>query len=197
MHTMSAMRATDGQLVRQALAGDSGAVALLWTRYEQRVHAIVRAHVSSPEDQEDLTQDVLLRAVEGLPRLRMPDQFRAWLDQVARRRCIDHLRRKGRVRFQSLEPTPEDDEEPSSREYASTDPGVEDLVVSGALQEATSDALSELSAAGRKAFLMRATDHASLREISAAIGVSEGAAKSLVYRARRSLERELDPFLAA
>ncbi len=197
MNTMTRERATDGQLVRKACGGDSAAMALLWVRYESRVAAIVRAHVSNPEDREDLTQDVMVRVVESLPRLRMPDQFRSWLDQVARRRCIDHLRRAQRVRFQSLEASADEDEDASPREYAAPGPDVEDLVVSDALREATTAALAELTEAGRTAFLMRTTEDATLREISDAIGVTEGAAKSLVYRARRSLEKELTPFLAA
>jgi RNA polymerase sigma-70 factor, ECF subfamily len=197
MHTVSAARISDEQLVREAQSGDTGAWGLLWSRYEARVQTIVRSHVASPEDREDLAQEVLLRAVEALPRLRAPEQFRAWLDQVARRRCIDHLRRKQRVRFQSLEPFADDGDDMCAWEYPSLEPEVEDLVISRAIGEATEEALSELTDAGRQAFLMRASDDASLREISNAIGVTEGAAKSLVYRARRTLEKELTPFLAA
>lgn len=197
MHTMTIARDTDGRLVRSAQVGDTSALALLWQRYEQRVRAIVRGYVSAPEDRDDLVQDVLLRAMEGLPHLRDVSQFRSWLDQVARRRCIDHLRRQRRVRFQSLEPLVGEGEEPGECEYASADPGVEDLVVSDALRAAADEALGDLSDAGRTAFLMRANDDATLREIASAVGVSEGAVKSLVYRARRALERELEPFLAA
>ncbi|NHA67049.1 RNA polymerase sigma factor [Phycicoccus flavus] len=53
--------------------------------------ALVRRH-GSPEDCEDALQEALLAAVERWPREGLPDDPRAWLLTVARRRLVDAVR---------------------------------------------------------------------------------------------------------
>ncbi len=195
--TMDCTRASDAFLVRMVASGQNRALGVLWERHRPRVAAIVRSFTSRTEDREDLVQEIMLKAFESLDRLRNPSQFRPWLDTVARRRCVDYLRRGAKVHFQSMDAPADGDEESGSREYASTECAVEDVVVSRAMESATESALGDLTEASRKAFVMRTARNATLKEISEEVGVTEGAAKSLVYRARRTLERRLDPFLAA
>lgn len=188
---------SDRILVEGARAGHRHNLETLWTRYRARVAAVVRAYITGPEDREDLAQEIMLRAFESLDELRDPAQFAAWLDVLARRRCIDFLRRRSRVRFCSMDALPQDDEAADPLEYESPDPGIEDAVVAQTMTQAAHAALSRLSPKCRAAFALRTRSRASVRDIAQQLGVTEGAVKSLVYRARRSIEGELAPFLAA
>ena len=80
------------RLVHASCAGDREAFAGLYQRFFPMVHGIVLSRVPH-SDVDDLTQEVFLQAWRQLPSLREVMAFGAWLAQIARRRCADHLRR--------------------------------------------------------------------------------------------------------
>lgn len=85
----------DARLVRTAREGDPAAWADLHHRYAPMVHAILLSHAPLREV-EDLVQDVFVKALQGLSRLRTDEAFGGWLARIARNRATDALRRKGR-----------------------------------------------------------------------------------------------------
>ena len=84
--------AAGSSLVRAAREGDRDAFAELYRRYARMVHGIVLALVPR-RDVDDLVQDVFLRALHELRKLRDPAAFGAWLARIARRRAGDYHRR--------------------------------------------------------------------------------------------------------
>jgi RNA polymerase sigma factor (sigma-70 family) len=87
---------SDAHIVEAARDGDRSAFARLYERYAPMVHGLLLARVS-PDDAEDLVQDVFVRALRKLPRLREPEAFGGWLAAIARRRAADHHRRAPRT----------------------------------------------------------------------------------------------------
>ena len=86
-----------GQLVRRAQQGDTSAVEALYQRYAQSVYRYIYYRVSSTADAEDLTAEVFVKMVEGLPAYRFTGApFEAWLYRIAAARVIDHRRRSKR-----------------------------------------------------------------------------------------------------
>jgi RNA polymerase sigma-70 factor (ECF subfamily) len=59
------------------------------------------ASLVGPADADDVTQDVYLRMWRALPRFRADSSARTWLFVIARRACVDLLRRRGRQRRHS------------------------------------------------------------------------------------------------
>jgi RNA polymerase sigma-70 factor (ECF subfamily) len=85
------------QLVRRAQQGDTRAVEALYQRYAQPVYRYIYYRVSTAADAEDLTAEVFIKVVEGLPSYRITGApFEAWLYRIASARVIDHRRRKRR-----------------------------------------------------------------------------------------------------
>ena len=81
-------------LVDRCRRGDADAWRDLVDEYSAYVHAIVvRAFRIPPDDAEDIFQDVFTRVFERLEMLRDDEALRAWIAQVARNLCIDHLRK--------------------------------------------------------------------------------------------------------
>lgn len=78
---------------RAARDGDAGAFARLHERYARMIHAIVLARVPAREA-EDLVQDVFLKALGSVARLRDAGAFGPWLCRIARNRTVDYHRRK-------------------------------------------------------------------------------------------------------
>ena len=97
---------SDGDLVRQALAGRSAAYEDLVRRWAAQITALCHATVGRADVAEDLAQETLLRGYQALPTLADPDKFGAWVIGIARRTCWDWLKAKQRseVPFSALGP---------------------------------------------------------------------------------------------
>lgn len=80
---------------------------------------------------------------------------------------------------------------------ASGDPGPDRLLFSGAVQKRVAATLDELSAQERTAFVLRHFEGQSIDEISAALGLSNNAAKHSIFRAVQKLRRALEPLVAS
>lgn len=84
----------DEDLVRRCQAGDQLAFTEIVERYKDRVYRLVRRMVGSPDD-EDITQDVFLRAFQAMPGLRTGATLRTWLFRIAHNLCLTELKRRG------------------------------------------------------------------------------------------------------
>lgn len=81
-------------LVERAREGDRDAVSGLFERYRLRVVRFCLSYAPVGEaDAHDITQEVFIRALRGLRRLRRPERFESWLFSIARRRCLTHIKR--------------------------------------------------------------------------------------------------------
>lgn len=78
-------------LIRAAQGGDRAAFGRLYEQYERLVHGILLAHVAY-DDAEDLMQNVFVKTMQQLPKLREPAAFPGWLIAITRRVATDHLR---------------------------------------------------------------------------------------------------------
>ncbi|MFE9258844.1 sigma-70 family RNA polymerase sigma factor [Streptomyces sp. NPDC006879] len=84
------------QLVSAARAGDHRARELLVADYLPLLYNIVGRALDGHADVDDVVQDTMLRALDGLAGLREPSRFRSWLVAIAmnqiRRRWTDQRR---------------------------------------------------------------------------------------------------------
>jgi RNA polymerase sigma-70 factor (ECF subfamily) len=90
---------SDGELVRQALAGRTEAFAELVRRWAGRVTALCHAKIGRGDMAEDLAQESLLRAYRTLASLTEPEKFGPWLCAIAQHVCLDWLKSKQRTQI--------------------------------------------------------------------------------------------------
>ena len=86
----------DIQLIQRFQAGDSGVFDLLYLRYHDRIYGVIRSIISNREDALDITQDVFLKAYQGLGNFKRTSQFYSWLYRITINRCIDFMRRRSK-----------------------------------------------------------------------------------------------------
>jgi RNA polymerase sigma-70 factor (ECF subfamily) len=85
-----------GPVLAAARTGDEWALAALYREFHPGLLRYLRAQ--EPNDGEDLVADAWLDAATGLDRFQGDEwAFRRWLFTIARRRLIDHRRRRGRA----------------------------------------------------------------------------------------------------
>jgi RNA polymerase sigma-70 factor (ECF subfamily) len=95
---------SDGQLVRQTLAGRTEAYAELVRRWAGRITALCHAKLGRADMADDLAQETLLRGFRALASLNDPDKVGPWLCGIALRTCLDWLKAKERsqINFSAL-----------------------------------------------------------------------------------------------
>jgi RNA polymerase sigma factor (sigma-70 family) len=157
-----------------AAAGD------LYNRYADRIYRYCYARLRSREEAEDATQTVFLNAFRGLSRGVTPEIEGAWLYKIAENVCLTRARSTVR-RMRVESPT---DLEPLHESVAA--PTREDIDLEG-LQ----DVLSRLPEQQRRAILLREWQGLSYAEIATALGISQSAVETLIFRARRSVAKGL------
>jgi RNA polymerase sigma-70 factor, ECF subfamily len=82
-----------------ARRGDPRSMADFIRAGQQQVWSLC-AHLVDAESADDLTQETYLRVFRALPVFRQESSARTWLLSIARRGCVDELRRRTRRRHQ-------------------------------------------------------------------------------------------------
>jgi RNA polymerase sigma factor (sigma-70 family) len=163
-------------------AGDTAAFAELYRAHAPAVSVAVRANVRGAEAIDDVVQEAFLRALEQLDSLREPDRFRSWILAIARHAAVDERRHHQRV-VAELD---------AAAELPSVDVGPADLAE---LREAVAEVRGCVTALSRRdatAVVLVSELGFGPAEVGAALGISPGAAKVVVHRARRRLQAALE-----
>ena len=66
----------------------------LWGQMHERLLSYIRRRVATPEDAEDILQDVFVRIHASLPSLRDSESVLAWTYQIARNAITDYYRKR-------------------------------------------------------------------------------------------------------
>jgi RNA polymerase sigma factor (sigma-70 family) len=172
-------------LVERAQAGDREAFEALLDRWLATAYRTACAILGDEADARDATQDAFLRAWRGLPRLRDPDRFDAWLSRILVNRCrtLRGRRHRATVREIHLSVLPER-QEPSIRDGPWADPPTSLDVVERAFER--------ISVGDRTLLVLHHLDHHSVAEIAARLRIPVGTAKSRLFAARHALQRALE-----
>jgi RNA polymerase sigma-70 factor (ECF subfamily) len=170
----------------------------LYHDYAPRVYGIARKMVRNDVDAEDVLQDVLLQVVRKLPTFRGDAALPTWLHRMTVNAALSHRRRKAvRDEHRLRHGTDQLLEEGSGAAVA----GPEEVALQRELQELLEKALAALPPAYRKAFLLADVDGLPNAAVAARLGLSLGALKSRLHRARARLRhylaRHVEPLASA
>ncbi len=168
-----------------APAGVARRVEELYAAHVRLVRSVCRSLLRDREEAEDAVQQTFLSAQRALANGSSPREPAAWLAVIARNECL------ARVRERMREPLPIDAE--------STAVGVDvhSLAVSRFEVSTLREALADLPRAQREAVLLRELRGLSYDEVARTLAVTTGAVESLIFRARRTLQRRLSEALPA
>ena len=184
---------SDEALMRAFAAGDAEAFTRLYDRHERSTwrfirHRLGRAHEAAADD---VMQEAWISVARAAPRYEPTARFTTWLFTIARSRAVDYLRTQSQATL-SLD-APLDgaaDDAPATwadvlRADAASEPSVR--VESRQQAEAFFDALAQLPALQREAFVLQAEAGLSVEEIAEATGVGAETAKTRLRYARTRL----------
>jgi RNA polymerase sigma factor (sigma-70 family) len=163
------------------------------SREGPRLRNFIRNQVADPLDAEDIFQEVFFELVEAYRMIKPVEQMTAWLFRVARNRITDLFRKKGREAVRTAAAPVNDDGEMLLPEefLRSSDAGPEEQFARDAVLAALDDALDELPAEQRDAFVGHELMGYSFKEIAERTGVSVATLASRKHYAVAHLRERL------
>ena len=176
----------EARLIDSAKRGDKRAIGELYRRHVDMIYRYTYARVQNAEVAEDLTAQVFLKALEGLPNYQSTGvPFRAWLYRIAHARTVDHWRQQQRRReVELLDSLP------------AKDPGPEDVVVAKSQWDMVVGLLGQLTDDQRDVVILRFIEEMSLAEVAVTMDKTVGAVKALQHRALSALARLMQQRMA-
>jgi RNA polymerase sigma factor (sigma-70 family) len=144
------------------------------------VYGVCRILLRDPQDAEDASQQTFLSAHRSLLAGTRPQDPAAWLGTIARNECRERIRSRATVPLALVG-------DPAASMQ------LEDVTGRREEIEALCAALADLPHQQREALVLREFYGLSYDEVRAALGVTDSAVESLIFRARKRLQKELRP----
>jgi len=182
-------------LVRRCIAGDAAAWEELVQRYHRRIYNICYRFAGSPDDAQDLTQEVFIKMYRTLSSYDLErGAFMTWVTTMARNLLVDHFRKTKQDRVtDSLDAAPSEHEDamPLSEQLPDTGVTPDVRAQSQEIGETVHRALQKLSPDLREAVILRDLQDMDYKDIATVLKVPEGTVKSRINRGRAELARLL------
>jgi RNA polymerase sigma factor (sigma-70 family) len=164
---------SDERLVDLVRAGSDPAFEAIVERYRRALMRYV-SRLLPPERAEDVVQQAFVKAYEAMHRDTAELNLRPWLYRIAHNGALNALRDRG-LRHAELDERIDGVERPDQALERTA--GLHELVV----------AVQALPERQRSVILLRELEGRSYEEIATALGVTDGAVRQLLNRARNSL----------
>ena len=169
----------DELLAIRCQLGEREAFDALIDRWHEPLHHYARRVAGTDEGADDVIQDVWLRVLRGIARLKDPSRLRPWLFGITRRVLMDRLR----VKYSNVDVVPVEED-------ALAAAGSEDDIE--AELESMQEALTRLPLIEREVLTLFYLRELTLAEVADIVDVPVGTVKSRLHRARRLLRTEFD-----
>ena len=170
--------ASDEALVAAARAGSDAAFTAIVHRYEAQLTAYARQVLGGRHhDAEECVQDAFVRALRSMRANDAEIALRPWLHAIVRNRCLDQLRKPNRTT----------DLDPHEAVLADHGPGPVSMIAHRQKLDDVVAGLEQLPERQRRALVMHELEDQSHSSIGRALGVTAGASKALVCRARQGV----------
>jgi RNA polymerase sigma-70 factor, ECF subfamily len=171
--------------VARAASGDRSAFERLYRDNVNRVFSLCARMVSDRERAEELTQDVFVRAWEKLHLFRGESSFSTWLHRLTVNLVLNARKSDGRQRSRYEET----DDETGGIDAL---PGVVGSPLAPGDMLDLEQAITKLPPGARRVFVLHDVEGFKHEEIADMLGVTSGATKAQLHRARLLLREALN-----
>jgi len=180
------LSADDVQLVAWSKGGDTDAFEQLVHRHRDKIYARAMIMMRNEDEAMDFSQEAWVKGWQRLHQFQGDSSFATWMTRIVINVCLDELRKKKRMRAESIE---EMDEESGGVERQMpvqlTNPteGLESTEVRKRIDEA----LGKLSEAHRTVIMLHEFEGLEYKDVAKRVGISIGTVMSRLFYARRRL----------
>ena len=168
----------DAITIRRAINGDERALRQLWSQYAPHIDAVVLRLAEDRDLAADIAQEVWIQIFKALPTFRGKSAFGTWAHRIAVNRTLNALRKVRRL--------------------AKVEVGIEEDSASttddpdrGFIAESIEAAAARLPKGARTVWALHDVEGYTHEDIAEQLGITTGASKSQLFKARAKLRRLL------
>lgn len=180
-------------LMQRIKNGDMAAFEQLVVLHQRAVIGTVAKMLGSPDDAEDIAQQVFVRIWKSAKRYEPKAKFTTWMFTITRNLVFNEMRRRQRKPAVSMDEREEQYHLTAPDEKTGTPA---DAALQRELEAAVDAAIQALPEKQRLAVILRRYEELPYEEIAGILDLSLPAVKSLLFRARALLKENLKLYLS-
>ncbi len=177
-------------LIDRARNGDMEAFHELVERSKIMTYRTAYDLTGNRHDAEDLSQEAYVRAFRALSRFRGDSKWSTWMYRIIVNIAQDRWRKEVKHKMEYTDNI-ESRSEMSFEANENNHPGPDRHAASSVIQKHIDLALESLSPNERTVFVLRHYNHLKINEIAEVMKLAEGTVKSYLFRAIKTLQKEL------
>jgi RNA polymerase sigma-70 factor (ECF subfamily) len=164
--------------------------------YHDRIYRLALGLLGESGEAEEIVQEAFLRLTRSYHGFNGRSTLGTWLYRVAFNASVDRLRKRGALQVVPFDDDVSWDDVAAPRRFNEWSMSPEEMVVNEESRGVVRHAIGELAMGTRAVFLMRDVEGLSTSETATALGVSTGAVKVRLHRARLALRERLAEYFA-
>ncbi|HZD49759.1 MAG TPA: sigma-70 family RNA polymerase sigma factor [Silvibacterium sp.] len=182
------------ELIRRVCRGEHEAFYDLVRPYERAIHWAAIGVLDNSADAEEVAQEAVLKAFNGLAQFRFESKFSTWLIQITINEARAKLRKERRHLYESFDEQKEDESgDYRPKDFADWRDIPSEELRRKELREALERAMATLDPKYREVLILRDVQHLSIVETAKALGITECCVKTRLLRARLHMREALAP----
>ncbi|GAA3654246.1 RNA polymerase sigma factor [Flavivirga jejuensis] len=163
--------------------------------FQQKVFATCISFVPNKEDAEDIAQDVFVEVFNSIGKFKGNSKLSTWIYRITTNKCLEFIRKKNtKKRFAFMQSIMGNDVPMDKSKYFTemNHPGI--ILENKEKSETLFLAINQLSEEQRAVFTLSKIDGMSNKEIGEVINKSVSSVESLMFRAKKNLQKILENF---
>jgi RNA polymerase sigma-70 factor (ECF subfamily) len=176
-------------------SGNQSAYNQLIDDYQQKVFATCISFVPNKEDAEDIAQEVFIEVFNSIHKFKGDSKLSTWIYRITTNKCLEFIRKKNTKKRFAFMQSILGNEIPMDKTSYFTEfnhPGI--VLENKERNETLFHAINQLPEIQRVVFTLHKIDGKSYKEISEIIKKSVSSVESLMFRAKKNLQKLLENF---
>lgn len=186
---------TENEFIEGLRNQHANAYRKLLDDFQQKVFATCISFVPNTEDAEDIAQEVFVEVFNSIQKFKGQSKLSTWIYRITTNKCLEFIRKRNtKKRFAFLQSITGNEIPMDKTSYFTemNHPGV--ILENKEKSETLFCAINELPEAQKVVFTLHKVDGKSYQEISDIIDKSVSSVESLMFRAKKNLQKLLENF---
>jgi RNA polymerase sigma factor (sigma-70 family) len=175
------------ELVKKASAGDINAFEELYSLKLRTILYHINSLLKSPDEAEDVAQEVGLRIFQSLPALKAPEAFHVWMQRIITTECYRHMHKNDRVKTYANIDDYTDTVEEENKEFLP-----DEFAEAEDQKRIILRIIGKLPPQRKRIIIMYYYDDMSYKDIAYALGLTTSTVSTSIMKAKKMIKKEIE-----